>query len=477
VLSVAAAALLAGPTVLAFFSGGYFEGPRAWAGIGAWAAVGLAALAGARLPRGRAALLTIGGLSLLAAWVLASTLWAPIAGSAYQAGQIAVLYVGMLVAATMVLSTTAGRIVEPAVAGGALIVVGYGLSERLMPGLLHFAHSVSAQGRLEQPLTYWNAMGELAAVGLVICARLAGDRQRPSWLRDVSAAAVVPLGVGLYISFSRGALFACVAGLLTLVVVARRREQLWAVLRALAAAVLGALAVGFFKGFTSLDGTLSAREREGATALALLAVLTLAAALAQHLLGSRERQGELRLGPRAPLVATGLVVAGLALAIVVGAHESSVTSQQLSDGATRLTTLQSNRYAYWAVAFRAFASEPLHGVGAGGWAVDWLRWRHVSEGAQDAHSLPLQTLAELGVVGIVLLGTFLVGIFMAAREALKRVGALAAGPVAGVVTYLAHAPLDWDWQMPAVTLAVLALIGALLALADPGHPSPAPVTG
>ena len=43
---------------------------------------------------------------------------------------------------------------------------------------------------------------------------------------------------------------------------------------------------------------------------------------------------------------------------------------------------------------RAFADEPLRGVGAGGWSVYWLRYRTVDEFAQDAHSLPLQTLAE-----------------------------------------------------------------------------------
>jgi hypothetical protein len=44
---------------------------------------------------------------------------------------------------------------------------------------------------------------------------------------------------------------------------------------------------------------------------------------------------------------------------------------------------------------------------------------------------------------------------------------VASGPIAGCVVYLTHAPLDWDWQMPAVTLVAIALAGALLALASP----------
>ena len=165
---------------------------------------------------------------------------------------------------------------------------------------------------------------------------------------------------------------------------------------------------------------------------------------------------------RAPWIALVVICAGLALAIVAGAKEHS--AQPLGGGGARLVSLQSNRYAYWRVALRAFGQQPVYGVGAGGWAVDWLRWRPFLEGAQDAHSLELQTLAELGIVGLALLAAFLAGVALAARDALRRAPAAAAGAVAAVVTYVAHSPLDWDWQMPAVTLVALVLAGALLAL-------------
>ena len=454
--------LLAGAAVIAFFSGGYFDEARAWAGAGCWACVVVGIAAGARLPRGRPALLALGGLALLAAWTLLSILWAPLAGNAYHAGQIAMLYVGAVLAAAVLLRGRSLRIVEPALACGALIVIGYGLSERLLPGLLQFARSVSAEGRLEQPLTYWNAMGELAALGFVLCVRIAGDITRAAWLRTTAAAAIAPLGIGLYITFSRGALFSCAAGLLTLVMVAPRREQLWATLRAVASGALAALSAATFKGVTALTGSVSTREREGAIVLALLVIITVLAGLAQHVLSRREGEGELPMPARTPLIAASVILAGLALAIVVGAHESSGASQSLSGGATRLTSLQSNRYDYWSVALRAFAAEPVHGVGAGGWSVDWLRWRSVNEFAQDAHSLELQTLAELGLVGLALLLTFLGGVALAARDALRATPA-AAGAVAALVTYIAHSPLDWDWQMPAVTLIAMILAGAVLA--------------
>ena len=467
-LSAARLALLAGPAALSFFSGGYFDEARAWAGLGAWLLVVVGLVASGRgLPRDRDARLALGGLALLAAWTLLSMLWAPIVGDAYHAGQIVVLYLGALLAAVLLLGDAGvRRWVEPALAAGAVVVIGYGLSERLLPGILHFTHSVSAQGRLEQPLTYWNAMGELAALGFVLSARIAGDATRPVWLRATAAAGAAPLGMGLYITFSRGALFACVAGLVALVVAAPRRDQLWAIVRAVGFGALAALSVATFKGVTMLGGSLSTRERQGAIALVALVVLTALAGIAQYLLGRRQREVELRLPRRAPLIAAGVVCLGLALAIVVGAHESSGVSSTLSGGATRLTSLQSNRYDYWSVALRAFASEPLHGVGAGGWSVWWLRYRTVNEFAQDAHSWPLQTLAELGVVGLALLVAFVAGIGLAARRAYRAAPGAAAGPIAGVVVYLAHAPLDWDWQMPAVTLIALVLAGSLLSLAE-----------
>jgi hypothetical protein len=476
VLTVAGALVLAGPTALAFFSGAYFEGPRVWAGAVAWGCVIALIAVGAQLPRGRWPRLALGGLAALAAWSLASIAWAPIAGDAYQAAQIVVLYTGALLAAALVLRDPAARrLTEPVLALGAAVVVGYGLAGRLAPGVLHYARSVSAQGRLEQPLTYWNAMGELAALGLVLCARLAGDVARPRAVRALAAAAAAPLGLGLYASFSRGALFAALAGLVALLALAPRREQLTGLVVAVAAAVVTAAAVSPLHGVTSLSGPLAHREHQGLVALAVVVVAGALAAGAQLAAGARVRPGSLPASPlvaRRGVIATVLVLAGLAVAIVVGAHESSGANQNLSGGASRLVSLRSNRFDYWHVALRAFVLEPLHGVGAGNWQVYWLRWRTVQEFAADAHSLPLQTLAELGIVGVLALAAFLGGLLGAAGRALRARSA-PVGAVAGLVTYLAHAPLDWDWEMPAVTLVALALAGLVMSVADDGEAAPA----
>jgi O-antigen ligase len=193
----------------------------------------------------------------------------------------------------------------------------------------------------------------------------------------------------------------------------------------------------------------------------------------------RTAEAPLALPRGAGWIALAVICGGLAVAIVVGAKESRA-NPQLRTGATRYATLRSNRYAYWNVALRAFADQPLRGVGAQGWAVYWLRYRTFNDFARDAHSLELQTLAELGLIGAALLLTFFGGVALAARDAWRTAPDQAIGPIAACVVYVAHSPLDWDWQMPAVTLIALVLAGLLLAIGDgaedrtaPARPTPA----
>src|SRR3954447_6850555 len=205
--AAAAACLLIAPAVLAFWSGGYYSEPRLVAAIVVWALVLALAVAGpAPLPRTLPGALAAGGLALITAWSALSLLWAPLGGPAIENVQRLVLYEGALLLAIGALrAPRALRAVEPALAAGAAVVISYGLAGRLLPGLVHLNRSRSAGGRLEQPITYWNAEGALAAVCLVLCARLAGHPPRPPVVRALAAAAVAPLGAGVYLSYSRGA--------------------------------------------------------------------------------------------------------------------------------------------------------------------------------------------------------------------------------------------------------------------------------
>ena len=149
----------------------------------------------APLPRSRAGRLALAGLVLLTALERAvGDVGAAEGAGASRASQRLVLYTGALLVAVGVL-----RIPRVAARGRAgagrrrsTVVIGYGLAGRLLPGLVELERSRSAGGRLEQPITYWNAEGALAAMGLVLCARLAGDRTRPGWMRAAAAAAAAP---------------------------------------------------------------------------------------------------------------------------------------------------------------------------------------------------------------------------------------------------------------------------------------------
>jgi O-Antigen ligase len=470
------AALLAGPTALAFFTGGYFAAARDWAGIATWV---LAACALAIVPRAltldRSTLIMLAGTVGLAIWSLVSTIWAPIAGNAWGAAAIVVLYAGALLTSAIVFTDRAARrAAEPVLALGVAVVIGYAMSERLLPGLLHFAASSTAEGRLEQPLTYWNAMGSLAAIGLILGARLCGDPDRPRPIRAAAAAGSVLVGSGLYTTFSRGALFEYAIGVVMLVVLCRRREQLHGAVVSVAAAVLGAAMTAPFHSVTALAGPSSTADAQGVIVLAGIVVLALLAAGAQLWLVAHEHPGELKLPRYAAQIAGSLVVALMALAIVVGSTEKSTV--QLGGGAGRLTALSSSRYAYWRVALDTFDQQPIRGVGAGGWSVYWLQRQGSNGFAQDAHSLPLQTMSELGLVGLAFLIMLVVGAGLAARKALRIARAAAVAPIAVLVAWSAHSLIDWDWQMPAVTLIAFGMAGLLGALCQPAAEPGAPAT-
>jgi O-Antigen ligase len=467
-LAVAGACVLAGPTALAFFSGGYFPRPRLVAAIVVWALVlGLAAAGPALLPRSGPGRLALGGLVALTGLSALSILWAPQAGPAVQSVQRLVLYTGaLLLAAALLRHPHIQRAVEPALAAGTAIVIGYGLSGRILPGLIELDRSLSAGGRLEQPLTYWNAEGALAAMGLVLCARLAGDRSRPRAVRWIAAGAGPVLAAGLYLSYSRGALAVAVLGLLVLLAAAPSRAQFQAAAAVAFAGAAAAACSELLPGVSALAGSDSERARDG---LVMLGVLAVAAAAAILVVARTPAEPE-----RAPRWHRGLApaawaaAAAVAAGLVIGGVAERPSEEELAAGAGagRLASVTSNRYEYWRVALGAFADEPLTGVGAGGFRAVWLQERPLPETVRDAHSLEFEVAAELGVLGLLALAAMVGGAAVAARRALVRRRAQAAGPLAALVVWSLHASIDWDWQMPAVTLPALVLAGLLIALAE-----------
>jgi O-Antigen ligase len=464
---LAVVALLAGPTALAFFQGGYFDLARLVAGVVAWVLFGVAALLSpGPLPRGRGGRIAFAGLVLLTAWSGASIAWTPLSTTATDSLQRLLLYVAALGAAIAILRDSRARMaVEPALALGTLAVVLYGLSDRLLPGVFSLSRSTGAIGRLEQPLTYWNAMGALAALGALLTTRVAADSARTRAMRAAAGAGSVPLIVGVWLSYSRGAVAALAVGFLALAALARTRSQLVAIGVTVVAGVPAAVVADGLDGVRALQGSMSSREHDGLIMLAVLAVLAaLAAAASARAAGLRPRPIAL---PRwAPVAIAATVVAVGAAVVLIAARDRGHPAAS-GASAQRLQSVESNRYDYWSVALdHGFAPHPLKGIGAGGFAVIWLQYRHAPERAKVAHSLYIETLAELGIVGFAFLLAFLVGIAMAAAQAWRVAPARTAGPAAALVVWATHSAIDWDWEMPALTLVAIVLAGMLVATGE-----------
>jgi O-antigen ligase len=230
---------------------------------------------------------------------------------------------------------------------------------------------------------------------------------------------------------------------------------------ALVTGLVAAVTASFLPAVESLEG--GSPTREGAIALAALVVLGGVAAFV--LLRWDER------APHTYVLPRRAVAGAVALLVLIGAPLAAVAldSGDAETGATasRFNALGSNRYDYWEVALGAWADDPLRGTGTAGFRVEWLREREIEEPVRDAHSLYLETAAELGVVGLFLLGLLAAGVAASAAAAARRERDLVTGAVAGVSLFAVHAAIDWDWELPAVTLPVLVLAGVLLCRAGP----------
>ena len=135
-----------------------------------------------------------------------------------------------------------------------------------------------------------------------------------------------------------------------------------------------------------------------------------------------------------------------------------------AESRSRFTTGAGNRYDYWRVAVRQFEDEPLKGVGAGNYDRTYFLERRTSEDIRQPHSLQLQALAELGIVGLLgvllFLGAVLAGFARRARAARTSATDLGLAVAGGgmFLVWLVHTSVDWLHLIPGVT--GIALCGA-----------------
>jgi hypothetical protein len=468
------AALVAAAIVTAALAQGLFN-PTGYAAtsIIIWAAV-IAGLVSRALPTGRVSRLSAAaGLCIAASAVLAaiSIGWASDQGRAFVEAVRASFYVGLFV----LTACTGTRHDRSEWLSGLTIGLGLvaiiALFSYVQPGVLDSGGSdvPNAVGRLSYPIGYWNAAGALLAVTAVLLS-YAGIRGPTRALRS-AAMAVFPLAVlGLWLTSSRGAGIALAIGLCILIAASpdRSRQLVALIVGAVGAAALIVVA-GQLGDLTS--GPEHSAMRADGDLMSALAV-PVAAATGALAWWSDSYRPRLHVSRRLAVILGAVLLAGLVAGVVAvdpgkRLNEFEQPPAARAGVAVNAVELSSNgRWQFWGEAIDAFESNPLGGVGAGGFEDWWARHATVAIFVRNPHSLPLQQASELGAAGLLLFCGFLAALGIAAVRRLRAgltgdVGVLLAVVAAGAI----GAAVDWTWEIPAVFGPVVVCAALLLASA------------
>jgi O-antigen ligase len=455
--------------------GGFGSQFRAGAALLVWWLVVVGLLA-RFWPRGRvprSALVAGAGLLGLALLSALSMGWASDDGGAFAEAVRVAGYLGLF---ALVVVSSAAREADRWLTGlaiGLAAVAALAVGSRVQPSLFPDQDLVrllpSVSTRLSYPLNYWNGLGACMALSIVLLAGL-GAHARTRAGRAAAVAWLPVPALALFLTSSRGGVLALAVGLAVLLAVGPARA------RALAGLVVGGAGAALLLAFADareafVDGRVHAA---GAAAQGhdVLVALVLIAAVAGLLRFALDRPLERLRVPRGMTVA---VAAGAAVALVValaaaepGRRIDDFKEPPAAPGSARgfvarhLASAEGNgRYQFWSAGIDAFDSEPLRGVGAGGYADWWARHGDLAYYIRNAHSLFVEVMAELGVLGLLALLVFLLPPFYAALRAPPRRVPSAGIGLAALACGSASAAIDWTWQLPAAFAPVVVVAAVL----------------
>ena len=470
-----APALAAGVFWLAYDQGSYTLTSRnSIAVIVLWTIV-LASAAGfwpaARVPG--AALVSGALLGAFALWTGLSALWAASSESAFNEFDRVFLYLAIFTLAVVASPRGSARRWLAGLALGLTAVGVIALVSRLFPHSFEAPAELAqsfptASKRLSFPVDYWNALATLVALAIPCLLYFAAEARAA--VRGLAVAPLPALTATLYLTSSRGGWVAAGVAIVVLMALTSRR---WATAGALligGAASAGAVAVLLARDeLVDSPLTSSVAESQGRSAALLIAVLCTAAGVAYTLLAAVVPSP-----PRATRTASSAFAAVLvlvAVALVVAAHpvrrydNFKEIPPELTGASVQehlFSTSGNGRWQWWTSAVDEWQTRPIEGRGAGSYEAWWAEHATIPAFVRDAHSLYLETLGELGLVGLALLLAFLVSCFVAGVRRLRGrtegERAAVAALLALVSAFLFEAGIDWMWELTAVSvIAVLAL--------------------
>jgi hypothetical protein len=420
-----------------------------------------------------------GALTLYTVWTLLSAGWSDATSRALLEFDRSLLYLLVLLVAGLV----AGRLGGPGrilwgLAAAAVVVCGCGLITRVAPDVWPIRATLQAD-RLSYPITYWNTLGLLGAMGWVTCLHLSSSLREPRALRVLAAASMPLLAATVFFTFSRGAILVVPIGVAAYLLIARPRGAVAALLAGVPATILAVAACWSADALAADDPTTAAAVDQGRTVAIVVVGAMIGAALARFALGRLDawlERLEIRLPSRGRMLAVGAIVVAVVVAggLAAGAGDTLSTQYErftqsgevdpAGGSRERLAEVGNNgRLDHWKVALEGAKASALHGTGAGTYANLWAKDRPETFDVQDAHSLYLEVLGELGVVGLALLLALVLTIIGGALHRTRVDRAVAGAVVAIALMWGLRAGLDWDWEMPVVTVWVLIAGGALLA--------------
>lgn len=430
-------------------------------------------------------------LALFAVWNGASLAWSIGADLTWTDLNRTVAY-ALVAALALVAGSSLSRAPERAAMAYlavATVVALYAIGGKTLPwfeipGVIDLNHTADFS-RLRDPLGYWNALALFCVLAVPIALRAASDFERGRRSRLASQLAVVPLVVTVGLTYSRGGLISLTVALVVLVAFAADRARLAALAIVSVLGAVPALIVGFTSDDLTRDGiSIASRTDDG---FAMLAMLGLGMALTVATAAWLRRRDEFLVvtaGARRQVKRALMVAGAVGLLVLANGMQSSergvrgeishqwdeftsTQAEKTNDPARILKTNSGNRWVWWQEAGGAFWDRPLTGHGAGTFPLVHLAYRDDALTVRDVHSVPLQFLAETGLIGALLaLGGLGLLAAAGARRMWRSFGderSYSVALAASACAYGVHMWIDWDWDIPAVTLPVLIFLGVLAA--------------
>jgi O-antigen ligase len=437
-------------------------------------AAALVAVAFGRLPVpriGRSGLPLIAAAVALTLWIGVTMAWSIVGDRSWDAFNKAVAYCAFL-GLGVVLAAVGRRFGARLAASTLSLVISatlvYALVAKAVPALDPEGDRVA---RLREPVEYWNALALLADVAIVLGLWLGVERAHRGAIRVLGALLVYVATLALLLTLSRAGVVVAVGAVALWLAISRERVAGGLLLVAAAGPAILVGAWAFTRPALTEDvATRSDRIADGTVfgVATLVGAVVVASVVALALRRSLDPDVHRRVG-RGLIALAAVVVIGAGAAASVSAADALSSSRDCSEvvnDPSRLGSLDPNlRLCWWEEALDVYSFHGPEGAGAGTFEVVRKRFRQDARNVVQPHSVPLQHLADGGVVGLGLFVALVLaagGVCVCAlRRLLGPERAAAAALVIVPAAYVVHALVDYNWDFLAVTAPTMLALGVL----------------